>query len=31
VILLFTLGLRKGITDFIADKLRAHREAAAKV
>lgn len=30
VILLFTLGLRKGITDFIADKLRAHREAAAK-
>lgn len=30
VILLFTLGLRKGITDFIADKLRAHREATAK-
>jgi branched-chain amino acid transport system permease protein len=27
VILLFALGLRKGATDFIADKLRARREA----
>jgi branched-chain amino acid transport system permease protein len=29
VILVFTLGLRKGVTDFIADKLRGRREAAA--
>ena len=30
VILLFALGLRKGITDFIADKVRARREAVGR-
>lgn len=30
VILLFALGLRKGITDFIADKIRARRDAVGE-
>ena len=30
VILLFAQGLRKGITDFIADKVRARREAVGR-
>jgi len=30
VILLFALGLRKGVTDFVADWFRVRREAASR-